>query len=68
MCILKRGGAFTEKHDFVNLNVLSIEISEVVCHLSFEIMGMFVRFSRDALCVEVQTIDQIFQTLSEIRL
>ena len=56
MCKLKRSGAFTEKHDFVNLTVLSVEIPiEIVCHFSFEIMGFFIRFSCHALSVEIQT-------------
>ena len=46
ICNLKRSGAVTEKHDFVNLTVLSMEIPlEIVCHFSFEIMGFFIRFS-----------------------
>ena len=46
MCNLKRSGAFTEKPDFENLTVLSMEIPyEFVCHVSFEIMGIFIRYS-----------------------
>ena len=42
MCNLKRGGTSTEKFDFVNSTVLSMEIPyEIVCHVSFEIMGIF---------------------------
>ena len=56
ICNLKRSGAFTEKHDFVNLTVLSMEIPlETVCHFSFKIMGIFIRVSCHALSVEVQT-------------
>ena len=56
MCNLKRSGAFTEKPNFVNLTELSMEIpEEIVCYVSFEIMGFFIRCSCHALSVEVQT-------------
>ena len=55
MCNLKRSGVFTEKPDFVNLTVHSMEIpSEIGCHVSFEIMGIFIRCSCHAFSVEVQ--------------
>ena len=69
MCNLKRSGAFTKKHDFVNLTVLSIEIpSGIVCHFSFAIMLFFIRFSCHALSVEAQTNHRyLFLKFSEIR-
>ena len=70
MCKLKRSGAFTEKHDFVNLTVLSMEIAlQIVCHFSFEIMGFFIRFFvTHSLKRSKQITDNTFQTLSEIML
>ena len=56
MCNLKRSGDFTEKPNFVNLTALSMEIpEEIVCHVSFEIMGIFIRCSCHALSEEVET-------------
>ena len=56
MCNLKRNEDFTEKPDFVSLTVLSMEIPlEIVCHVSFEIMGIFIRCSCHELSVEAQT-------------
>ena len=68
MCNFKRSGAFTEKHDFVKLIMLSMEIPlEIVCHFSFEIVGIFIRFSCHAFSVVAQTNHQyFFQKLSEI--
>ena len=56
MSNLKRSGAFTHTPDFVKLTVLSMEIPyEIVCHISFEIIGIFIRCSCHALSVEFQT-------------
>ena len=57
MCNLKRSGAFTEKPVFVNITALSMEIPlEIVCHVSFKIIEIFIRRSCHALSVEVQKI------------
>ena len=58
MCNLKRSGTFTKKPDFVNLTVLLMEVPyEIVCHVFFEIMGIFIRYSCHVThsLVEVQT-------------
>ena len=56
MCNLKRNRALTKKPDFINLTAVSMEIpQETVCHVSFEIMGLFMRCSCHAFSVEVQT-------------